>query len=198
MAVANLEFIQGAGFQVGDEQFPYAGGAAGAHRVDTPVPAIEIPHHADPFRIRRPYREKDPAHLIHYPGVGAQEPVGMPVLALAEQVQVEIRKLRGEIIRVVGDVFVMTLVPPDESVSLGYLAPGAPPFEDVRFRDALHGQFPFGDGHLDAIGKMRPHHGLFAIRVSPQNGEGIVVPGLHDLAQVAVDVRSAHGHILIS
>src|SRR5271154_439014 len=58
----NLVLVDGALVELRDEEFPYAGGTAGAHRVYAAVPVIEISHHANAARAGRPDREIDAAH----------------------------------------------------------------------------------------------------------------------------------------
>ncbi len=84
VAVADFEFVQIARVQIGDEQFPHAAAAADPHGVNPAVPAVEVADHADPFGIGRPYGEQDARDAIGLMQVRAQEPVGVPVLALAE------------------------------------------------------------------------------------------------------------------
>jgi hypothetical protein len=86
IAVANLELVQIAGSQAGDEQFPDAGTAARAHGVYAAIPVVEAADHRDAFGIRRPNREAHTIDAIHLHAVAAQAAPGFKQFALVEQV----------------------------------------------------------------------------------------------------------------
>jgi hypothetical protein len=156
------------------------------------VPAVEIADHADPLGIGRPDREQrpgDPGHLVR---PGAQQAVGVAVPALAEQVEIEVGELRPVGVGVMGDVFAMIAVAPDEPVVLGQ--PRLPaPFEEVAVRDALEADVPLRDRHLLRPGVEHPDQFLAAVAMAPEHGEGIVVARLLDVQELRVESQVFHG-----
>jgi hypothetical protein len=85
---AQLELVQAADPQPRYEQFPDPGAAPGAHGVDATIPIVEVSHYARPLGAGGPDGEPHPGDAVHLAGVGAQHPVGVPVVTLAVQVQV--------------------------------------------------------------------------------------------------------------
>jgi hypothetical protein len=61
-----------------------------AHDVPPPVPAIEVADEAHTLRIRRPDRKVRSTHPIMLARVRPQFLIDMVVIALAEQMQVEV------------------------------------------------------------------------------------------------------------
>ena len=125
------------GGEAGDEELPDADVAARPHRVAPAVPAVEVADDADAPRVRRPDRERMPATPSATWHVRAEEPVGVPVLALAEQVQVEVADLRRETVRVVGRPGIAVLVLPAQAVVQRDAAGVATPLEEVGVGHAL-------------------------------------------------------------
>ena len=105
--MAYLELVQHTGGEVRNEELPDPVAGTRPHRMSASVPAVEVAHHAHPLCIWCPYGKQDARDTVHRVLVGAQEAVGMPVLALAEQVQVEVRELGQIGIGIVGDVLVV-------------------------------------------------------------------------------------------
>ena len=85
----------------GNEEFPHPGRAEDAHRMATAIPAVEVPDHADASRRRRPDGELHAAHAVHLRIVGAEFLVDPRVVALVEEIEVEIGQRRQERVRVV-------------------------------------------------------------------------------------------------
>ena len=101
VARADLVLVGGAGADARDEQLPDAGRAARLHGVAAAVPEVERAHHAHALGVRRPHRETRAGAGHRAPRVRAELVVDAVVVALAEQVQVEVRQLRREVVRVV-------------------------------------------------------------------------------------------------
>ena len=85
----------------GQEQLPDAAGAERAHRVDAPVPVVEVADHRDRPRGRRPDRERGPGDAVDLGHVRAQALPQLLVAPLAEQVHVELADRRQEAVRIV-------------------------------------------------------------------------------------------------
>ncbi len=77
-----------------------------------PIPAVEIAHHANAQRVRRPNRKMHPAQPGDLPNMRAHLFVEHLVRAFAEQVQVEIGKQRRKSVRV-GNFAAVAVVPAD-------------------------------------------------------------------------------------
>jgi len=114
----------------------------------------------------------------------------VPVLALPEEVQVEVGELRTVGVGVVGDVLPVVRVAPGEAVVIGDALRLAAPLEDVRVRYPLHGEQAFRDGHLRGVGDVGPHQRFTVLHPAPEDTEGVVVPGLQEARQIVVQVRS--------
>src|SRR2546423_9997937 len=54
------------------------------------IPAVEITHHADALRVRRPHREIDTRFLANLPNVRAKFLIQLPMLTFAEKVHVHL------------------------------------------------------------------------------------------------------------
>ena len=191
--VAQLEFVQRARLEVGQEQLPHPEAGPDPHGMAAPVPGVEVADHAHPVRIGRPDGEQHPRHVVHFVPVGAEEAVGMPVLPLAEQVQVEIRKLRGVAVRIVDDVLAVLAVAPDQPVVRRQVGPLAAPLEQVAGPHPFQPEVALEDGYLAGLGNEGPDHRLPVLKMMSQDGEGVVVAGFDQLAQVFVE-RSCFLH----
>src|SRR6266568_7154401 len=77
--------------RAGNEDFPEPV-AAHAHGVPPPVPKVEIADDADAPRVRREHRESDAIDAFERERVSTELLVGTQMLALAEQMQIEIGK----------------------------------------------------------------------------------------------------------
>ena len=76
----------------------------------------------------------------------------MPMLALAEQVQVEVGQLRRIAVGVVSDMFPPLIIPPDEPVARRQVAALAAPFEKGGALDAFQAMATLGDRHFFGMG----------------------------------------------
>ncbi len=196
VAVPDLEFVEGACAEIGNEELPDACPRADPHGMAAPVPAVEIPHDADALGVGSPHRKQHPGHAIHPVLPRAQAAVGVPVLALAEEMQVEVGELRQEGVGIMSQALVMAAIDPDQPVMERQIASIAPPFEQVAFAHSRKRTHAFENPHLVRMGQKDAHDGLFAILMAPQQGEGIVVPRLQQPIQILIEERSgAHGWI---
>ena len=96
----DLVLVAGARPDAGQEQLPHAGGAERAHRVDAPVPVVEVADDRHRPRGRRPDRERGPGDAVDLGHVRAEPIPQLLVAALAEQVHVELADRRQEAVRV--------------------------------------------------------------------------------------------------
>src|SRR5437764_14911116 len=86
------------------EKLPEPAGMALAHRHAAAVPGIEIADEADPLRVRRPDRERDPFDAVMQHRVRPKLLIAREMVALDEQVDVEFsehRRKTGDGIQVV-------------------------------------------------------------------------------------------------
>ena len=82
-AVLDREFVKRTDRQLGEEQFPNAARDVLTHRVGSAVPAIEVAHDADAFRIGGPNGKVDSHHVVDFAHVGAELTVAVPVTTFA-------------------------------------------------------------------------------------------------------------------
>ena len=97
----DLVLVVRARADAGQEQLPDAGRAERAHRVDAPVPVVEVADDGDRARARRPDGERGARDAVDLAHVRAEALPQLLVAALAEQVQVELADRRQEAVRVV-------------------------------------------------------------------------------------------------
>src|SRR5271155_673455 len=87
------------GTQARDEQLPEP--ADISHRHPPAVPSVEVADDADPLRVRRPYREGDALNTFMYQRVRSKLAVARQVVALGEQMNVDLAKHRRKRIDIV-------------------------------------------------------------------------------------------------
>src|SRR5262249_55669616 len=91
----DVEFVQAARPRLRRAAFPDAGGVADmAHRVRAGIPAVEVAHHRDRPRVRRPHRETHAGARAALE-VRAELLVEARVRALPEEVEVVAAHCRG-------------------------------------------------------------------------------------------------------
>ena len=93
---ADLEFVVISHGDSGDENFPDAAAAQTAHHVAAAIPSVEIPHHAHPLRIGSPNCKGGPGNPLHHAGMGPQHTVGLQMLPLTEQIEIDFPQQRGK------------------------------------------------------------------------------------------------------
>ena len=192
VAVADFKLVQIAGAQIGNEQFPDAAAAAHPHRMHPAIPAIEVADDADPFGVGRPGRKQHAGDAVGFVRVRAQETVGVPVLAFAEQVQVEIGHLRREAVGIVGNMLVVVRIAPDQPVAFRHLIGLALPLEQIGVGNPLQRQVAFSDMDLLRMGQVSAHHDLFILGMAAQHGKGVMVAGFDDTLQFGLKFRARH------
>ncbi len=94
-------FVDGALSELRLEDFPNAGGAAGAHGMHTAIPAIEIADHADAFCAGSPNGKVHARDAFKNFYVGAEFFVRVGVAAFAHEVKIEFGEEIGERIGVI-------------------------------------------------------------------------------------------------
>ncbi len=113
---AQLELVQRARRDAGDEQLPHTAVATISHRMPAAVPAVPVTDHRHAVGVRRPHGKQHAVHAVHPAQVRAQKVLRVPVPALREQVQVEVRQQRREAVRVDGAMFLAGAVAPAQRV----------------------------------------------------------------------------------
>ena len=97
----DLELIELAAVQAGQEQLPHAGLDALAHRVAAAVPVVEVADHADPPGIRRPHGEADALDAVDLDQLRAEPLVDLEMRALRQQMHVDVAEDRREAVWIV-------------------------------------------------------------------------------------------------
>ena len=97
---AELELVLRALLDAGDEQLPDPGRAERAHRVQPPVPGVEVADDRDRARVRRPDGERGADDAVDLADVRAEPLVEVLVAALHREVEVELAERRQERVRV--------------------------------------------------------------------------------------------------
>src|SRR5687768_15669054 len=97
---ANLELVARTVGKVGYEDLPDAGRHQLPHRMRAAVPAIEVPDHAHPLRVRRPHGEMNASHPGNRKTMRAQLLPCAVMRAFAEKVEVEVGEDLAELIGV--------------------------------------------------------------------------------------------------
>ena len=181
--IADLVFVEAALPDSGDEEFPNTGAAAHTHRVGAPVPLIEISDDAHALGTRRPDRELHARHAVDVGQVRAQKPIGVPVAALAEEVEIEIRELGRKAVGIVMDVMVTGGIDPVDSVTLGNLGRRTLPKEKIRSFDPGEGLGCLDQGNRLGARQEHADHCPVALEVPAENLERVVVTRLDDALQ---------------
>lgn len=182
----NLVLVGIAGLQARNEQLPYARRKAQPHRVSASVPAIEAADYRDAPRIGCPYGETHTLHAVDLDHLGAEHPADLPMVALGEQMHVQLAQLRTEAVRVFGDL--LTTGPADaQQVGLLVSQTGD---EEAGHLALLHHrqQLLVAVQHFRAqcVGQVGAHHHCFAIGVRPKNGERVAMLGSHQSIYIGV------------
>ncbi len=97
---AELELVAAAVGHAGDEQLPDPGRAERAHRVQAPVPRVEVADDADRARRRGPDGERHALDAVDLEHVRAELLVELLVAPLAGQVEVDLPQRGQERVRV--------------------------------------------------------------------------------------------------
>ena len=174
---ADLVFVGCAFADAGQENLPYPGRTARAHRVHRAVPGVEIAHHRDPLRIRRPDGEMRAFHLVDGLQMRAQRFPQPPVAALAQQVFVELAQHRAEPVGIdelpAHPLGIRCL----ERVGLGRIDRA---FEKMRTPRVFRQGHGFLAPLLD-LERHRPRHpdGKLAV-LGPEHPERVAMPPLRD------------------
>jgi hypothetical protein len=182
----DLELVVVALPDVRQEQLPDAGRAERAHRVQPPVPGVEVPDDGDGACARRPDRERRAGDALGLAHVRAEPGVELLVAALAGQVQVELAERRQERVGIVDRERPRLAVVDLELVAQRQLAPVDHALEDAPgvhllecYRLALLGQR--GDG-----GRGRPkraHDDAAVVRVRAEDGVRVRVLAADDAVE---------------
>ncbi len=163
-----------------------------------PVPTIEVTHHRDAPRIRRPDREANALDTVDRHQLGAERPPQMAMITLGKQIDVHFAELRPEAVRVLGDL--LTTGPADAQ-QVG-LRVGQTDEEQSRHLPLLHAaqcSAPRTVEHLDTecVWQVGTNHQPIAVGVRAQDGERIAMLGADqrvDLGIAGQQVFSGHGH----
>ena len=96
----DLELVLRSLLDAGDEQLPDPGRAERAHRMQAPVPGVEVADDRDRARVRRPDREGGAGDPVQLADVRAEPLVEVLVAALHGEVEIELAERRQERVRV--------------------------------------------------------------------------------------------------
>ena len=107
MGAEDFVFVDLAGGQAGDKQFPDAGAKAPTHRVAASVPCVEMPDDADTARIGGPDREGHARHALMRHRMGTKLVVKTAMAALGQQVFIHFPQNGAKAIGVVHLPFVI-------------------------------------------------------------------------------------------
>ena len=97
---ADLELVLRAFADAGDEQLPDARRPERAHRVQPPVPEVEVADDRDGARVRRPHRERGADGAVDLAHVRAELLVQLLVPAFHREMDVDVAERRQERIRI--------------------------------------------------------------------------------------------------
>ncbi len=167
---------------IGHEQLPDAAFDPLAHRVAAAVPVVEGTHDADTGSVGRPDREGRAVHAFQRRRMGAQLLVEAEMIALGQEVDVELAQDRRE---TVGVVDVLDAGVGEKTQTVGEAA--LPAFDDALVEARVVGALEVGRHrvavqhlHPPGRGMEDPHH------------EGRAVPTLHAEHRERVAVASLH------
>ena len=96
MRADDFVFVDGAFGEFGNEKFPDAGRAAGAHGIDAAIPAVKVADDADALGAGGPNGEMNAANAFERFEVRAHFIVGVVVAAFAHEVKIELAEEIGE------------------------------------------------------------------------------------------------------
>ena len=102
MSADDFVLVDCAFAQFGNENFPDARRAAGAHGADASIPAIEVANQTDAARARSPNGEVCSAHAFERSQMRAEFFVGVVVATFAHQMQIELAEQIGKGVGVKG------------------------------------------------------------------------------------------------
>src|SRR5438105_13359767 len=95
-AMLHCEFVLRADVDARNEYLPHAARNELPHGVAAAIPHVEIADDRDALGIRGPDGEVHAGDAIHGAWMGAELFVALPVLAFAEQMQIDVAHLRRE------------------------------------------------------------------------------------------------------
>ena len=171
--------------------------------MDAAVPAVPVADDGDALGVGRPHGEGATAHAVHLPEVGAEFFVELAVVALGEEVQVELAQHRAEAVGVRGGEL-LALVGLDAQSVVGTLVRSLQHQLEKSARvDAGHGRRrgvgPAGveQGDLLRVG-LKDAHGPAAVAdlVRAEEAERIAVDGGEqgvEFVGVKREVEQLHG-----
>lgn len=121
----------------------------------------------------------------------AKDAVDVPMFAFAEQVDVEVRQLRREGVRVYMAVALPLFILPEQPVMLRhrFVMPHHA-FEQVRPRQPFHLGTAFADTHRFRLRHHHPDQIAGVDAVSAENGEGVMMARLNDALEFRVRFRA--------
>src|SRR5207237_1303810 len=98
----DLVFVDGAGTEAGDENFPDSGAVPQPHRMPAAVPGIEVADDRDPLRIGRPDRKAHARRSAERHGLRAETFAEPAMPAFADEMEIDVPQQRPEGIGILG------------------------------------------------------------------------------------------------
>ena len=121
-----------------------------------------------------------------------KEPVGVTMFALAEQVQVEVRKLWRETVGVMRHMFMMLGIPPDQAIAIRYGTGLSTPFKQVSFGNAIQVNIAFSNGYLMRMRHVDTNNVMLQFSVLAEHTERVMVTRLNYTFQFVCLIISVH------
>ncbi len=174
VGAGDLELVQLARADAGQEQLPHTGGTERPHGVAGAVPEVEAAGHPDPARVRRPHREAGARDAVVRHRVRAERLPQLLVPALADQVQVQLAQCGQEAVRVL-DLLHRLLVRHAQPVQGDLPQRQQPGEEAVPVVVQPDAKVAGEDGHLTGVRPQGPEGDPAGHPVGAEHGVGVVV-----------------------
>ncbi len=186
------ELVVTAGAHPGEEHLPDPGGAERAHRVEAVVPVAGVADQPDAAGVGRPDREGGADHPLVLDHPGAEAAPELAVLALADEVEVEVAEGGQEAVGVVDHPAALPLV--EAQPVGGQLGNRYPALEDAAL-EALQRALTTLPDHRAALRRRMEgaHHGLLAEGVGAEDPVGLVLLPAEQPDGVLAEVGKGRG-----
>ena len=191
----DLELVERTGGQAGHEQLPDPAFRALAHGMAAAVPAIEVADDADPRGARRPHAEGDAVDRVDGKRLRPQPVIELQVIALGEQVGIDLAEQQSERVGVVDLADTAVL---GQAQAVGEAAPAAdrpgkqPVVADPRQLGHDAAGLAVDDPHRRRLGLQRAHDDTRLTGMHAQQRERVAMLAPRQRGQLGRD-RRLHG-----